>query len=103
MTLINVVLPEPLGPTRPKISPSCTSRSTPARACRPPKCLATPLTCRIERSLIVGAAAATTGTTAALVVTAAARRRFSQPWLDRKSVVEGKKGGGGGRWREGGV
>ena len=29
MTLISVVLPEPLGPTRPKISPSRTSRSTP--------------------------------------------------------------------------
>ncbi len=66
MTLISVVLPEPLGPTRPKISPSRTSRSTPASACRPPKRLVTARTSRMVRSPIGCAVAGTTGTTSAL-------------------------------------
>ena len=36
-TLSSVVLPEPLGPTRPITSPRLTSKETPSRAARPPK------------------------------------------------------------------
>src|SRR3546814_6099352 len=38
-TLMKVDLPEPLGPSRPRISPSCTCRLTPSRACTPLKAL----------------------------------------------------------------
>src|SRR2546423_732713 len=41
---ISVVLPAPLGPSRPKNSPSSTSRSTPASASTEPKRRATPRT-----------------------------------------------------------
>src|SRR6516225_10119549 len=37
MTLIAVVLPEPLGPTRPKISPGTTWKLKPSSAWKPPK------------------------------------------------------------------
>src|SRR6185437_4718928 len=37
MTLMQVVLPEPLGPTRPRISPSRKVRLSPSRARKPPK------------------------------------------------------------------
>src|SRR2546429_7548233 len=37
MTLNNVVLPAPFGPMSPVTRPSSTSRSTPWRACTPPK------------------------------------------------------------------
>ena len=37
-----VVLPAPLGPMIPRISPSCTCRSTPRTACTPPKDLVSP-------------------------------------------------------------
>src|SRR3990172_10630605 len=39
MRLNTVVLPEPLGPMRPNISPSCTARSRLETAARPPKFL----------------------------------------------------------------
>src|SRR5258705_10995033 len=39
MQLKSVVLPEPLGPMRPRISPSRTSKDTPFSAVKPPKCL----------------------------------------------------------------
>src|ERR1700741_396583 len=37
MTLIAVVLPEPLGPTRPRISPGATWKLKPSSARKPPK------------------------------------------------------------------
>src|SRR5690242_680037 len=37
MTLMQVVLPEPLGPTRPRISPGFKSKLKPSRAWKPPK------------------------------------------------------------------
>src|SRR5436309_3345818 len=37
-----VVFPAPLGPSRPKVSPSCTSRSTPLRAVTSPYFLTRP-------------------------------------------------------------
>src|SRR5579875_43064 len=37
MTLMQVVLPDPLGPTRPRISPGLRSKLTPSRARNPPK------------------------------------------------------------------
>ncbi|MNT79607.1 hypothetical protein D3C72_2189600 [compost metagenome] len=40
-TLNRVVLPAPLGPSRPRISPRRMLRSMPCRACRPPKNLLT--------------------------------------------------------------
>src|SRR5262245_36684621 len=42
MRLTIVLLPEPLGPMRPRISPRATVRSTPSTARTPPKCLQTP-------------------------------------------------------------
>ncbi len=40
LIMLNVVVfPEPLGPIRPKISPSCTSKVTSLTAVRPPKYL----------------------------------------------------------------
>src|ERR671930_323208 len=39
MRLTMVLLPEPLGPIRPQISPCATARSTPSTARTPPKCL----------------------------------------------------------------
>src|SRR5437588_7169667 len=38
--LKSVVLPEPLGPMRPRISPCRTSNETSSRAVKPPKCFA---------------------------------------------------------------
>src|SRR4051794_40342826 len=38
----NVLLPAPLGPIRPTISPSCTSRSAPSTARKRPKACTTP-------------------------------------------------------------
>ncbi len=38
-----VLLPEPFGPIRPRISPRATARSTPSTARTPPKCLVRPL------------------------------------------------------------
>ena len=37
MTLISVVLPEPLGPINPRISPCCKAKLTSSRARKPPK------------------------------------------------------------------
>src|SRR5579883_1237365 len=37
MTLMQVVLPEPLGPTRPRISPCLRSKVSPSSARKPPK------------------------------------------------------------------
>src|SRR5208282_5534161 len=43
VTVLNrVVLPAPLAPMRPTISPSSTAKLTPRRTSRPPKCLKTP-------------------------------------------------------------
>ena len=39
-----VVLPEPFGPIRPRISPGTTSNETALSAVKPPKCLVTLLT-----------------------------------------------------------
>src|SRR5712691_11008188 len=39
MRLTIVLLPEPFGPMRPRISPRATERSTPSTARTPPKCL----------------------------------------------------------------
>ena len=44
MQLKQVVLPEPLGPMRPRISPGLTSKETPWRARKPPKRLVRPET-----------------------------------------------------------
>src|SRR6185437_6097857 len=41
ITLNRVVLPDPFGPSTPRISPSATSRLTPARAVTPPYCFLT--------------------------------------------------------------
>src|SRR5437870_2906647 len=38
-----VLLPDPFGPIRPKISPAATERSTPSTARTPPKCFVSPL------------------------------------------------------------
>src|SRR6185295_6196737 len=46
-TLKTVVFPAPLGPIRPKISPSPTSKPTPLSAARPPKAMARSSTARI--------------------------------------------------------
>src|SRR5262245_21091439 len=46
MTLNIVVLPAPLGPMSPSTSPRCNERSTPSRACTPPKFLLIPLASR---------------------------------------------------------
>src|SRR5690348_12170142 len=47
MTLIAVVLPEPLGPTRPKISPGTTWKLRPSSAWKPPKRFTSPETLRM--------------------------------------------------------
>src|SRR5215469_12095147 len=41
MQLTSVLLPEPLGPSRPTRSPVATWKSTPSSATKPPKCLLT--------------------------------------------------------------
>src|ERR1700757_1420377 len=46
MTLMQVVLPEPLGPTRPRTSPACRWKVTPSRARKPPKRFTRPSTVR---------------------------------------------------------
>src|SRR4029077_16623686 len=46
MQLISVVLPEPLGPIRPKRSPGAMAMLTSDSAVKPPKCLDTPCTLR---------------------------------------------------------
>ena len=43
MTFMRVVLPAPLGPISPTISPGPTTMSTPSSAAMPPKRIATPL------------------------------------------------------------
>src|ERR1700758_1704890 len=47
MTLIAVVLPEPLGPTSPRISPGTTWKFRPSSAWKPPKRLTSFVTSRI--------------------------------------------------------
>src|SRR5713101_7748468 len=47
MQLKAVVLPEPFGPMRPRISPFLTSKDTPLRAVNPPKRLVSPVTVSI--------------------------------------------------------
>src|SRR2546428_3885585 len=44
MQLTSVVLPDPFGPIRPRISPAARVRSTPASAATPPNRLTTPRT-----------------------------------------------------------
>src|SRR6516164_8770839 len=46
MTLMHVVLPEPFGPTRPRISPVLTARFKPSSARKPPKRFTKPSTVR---------------------------------------------------------
>ena len=50
-TLMNVDLPEPLGPSSPRISPARTSRSTPSSACTPSNALRQASTTSKRRSL----------------------------------------------------
>ncbi|SKU86687.1 Uncharacterised protein [Mycobacteroides abscessus subsp. abscessus] len=57
MTLKQVVLPAPLGPTRPRISPRRMSKLTPSSACRPPN-----LSVRSLTSSRTSASAGSTGT-----------------------------------------
>ena len=52
MQFTSVLLPEPLGPTRPTRSPCCTASSISASAMNPPKRLPTPLTSSNAPSLI---------------------------------------------------
>ena len=47
ITLSSVVFPEPLGPINPRISPRCTTMSTPASASTPTKFFSTPVPRRI--------------------------------------------------------
>src|SRR5262249_14214334 len=57
MQLKQVVLPEPLGPISPRISPSLTSKETPLRAVKPPNCLVSRSTVSTENGRGGGAAA----------------------------------------------
>src|SRR3954466_11826927 len=59
MTLNSVVLPAPLGPIRPVISPSRADRVTSVRALTPPKRTAMPETRRTARSSAASVAIAT--------------------------------------------
>src|SRR5216683_7493738 len=47
MTLMHVVLPEPLGPTRPRISPAFKLKVSPSSARKPPKRFTRPSTASI--------------------------------------------------------
>src|SRR4029077_13021325 len=49
MQLKQVVLPDPLGPIRPRISPAFTSKETAFRAVKPPNCLVSRSTVSTER------------------------------------------------------
>src|SRR6202051_2689334 len=53
-----VVLPDPLGPIRPRISPAFTSKETAFRAVKPPNCLVSRSTVSTERAPRGGGAAA---------------------------------------------
>src|SRR5690606_8256461 len=55
-----VVLPAPLGPSRPVISPSCAVKPTPRTACTGPA-LALKLLCRLSTSIISGLPAVVAG------------------------------------------
>ena len=62
--LTSVLLPEPLGPIRPRRSPGCTSRSMPSSATKPPKRLDRPLTCEQRAHAATGRSARADRTTA---------------------------------------
>src|SRR5436309_7202563 len=58
MQLKAVVLPAPLGPMRPTISNSPTSRVTPDSACRPPKRMATSCVLRTDTEALCACSSA---------------------------------------------